>query len=161
MKAAGLVQSVTGALEASGLEYREYDGVLPNPPDYQVQEAADLAVEFKADAIVALGGGSSIDTAKSINILLSNPGPINRYDGVNLVKNRVGPLFAIPTTAGTGSEVTVVSVVTDPKLKKKMVIFGQNVAPSTAIVDPELTMGLPNPITAATGTDALTHALAS
>lgn len=161
VKAAGLVESVTGTLSASGIAYQEYDGVLPNPPDFQVQEAADLALAFKADAIVALGGGSSIDTAKAINILLSNPGPINKYDGVNLVKNRVGPLFAIPTTAGTGSEVTVVSVVTDPKLKKKMVIFGQNVAPSVAIIDPELTMGLPKPITASTGMDALTHALES
>jgi alcohol dehydrogenase class IV len=159
VKAAGLVDQVAGNLKKAGIDYREYDKVLPNPPDYQVQEAAELARDFKSDALVSIGGGSPMDTAKAVNILLSNPSPINAYDGMNLVKNPVGPHFAIPTTAGTGSEATGVSVITDPKAKKKMVIFGSNVAPSVALVDPELTLGLPPDITASTGMDALTHAL--
>ncbi|MDR2745396.1 MAG: iron-containing alcohol dehydrogenase, partial [Desulfovibrio sp.] len=150
---------IAGHLRKSGIEYCEYDKVLPNPPDYQVQEATELARDFKSNAIVSVGGGSPMDTAKAVNILLSNPSTINAYDGMNTVKNPVGPHFAIPTTAGTGSEVTGVSVITDPKAKKKMVIFGANVAPSVALVDPELTLKLPPDITASTGMDALTHAL--
>jgi Alcohol dehydrogenase, class IV len=161
VKAAGLVGGIVETLKEAGLEIREYDGVLANPPEYQVHEGAELAKEFKADAIVAVGGGSSIDAAKAINILLTNPAPISLYDGINQVKNPVGPLFAIPTTSGTGSEVTVVSVVTDTKEKRKMVIFGQHVAPAVALVDPELTYGLPPAITASTGMDALTHAIES
>lgn len=161
VKAAGILGGIIESLQEKGIEFLEYDGVLPNPPDYQVQEAADLAKDFKADAIVAVGGGSSMDTAKAVNVLLSNPAPINQYDGMFLVKNPLGPLFAIPTTSGTGSEVTTVSVVTDLENKKKMVIFDQKLAPTMAILDPELTYGLPAPITASTGMDALTHAMES
>lgn len=161
VKGAGLIAPAIDSMKAAGIDFEEYDGVLPNPPDYQVEEAAERARAFKADAIVALGGGSSIDSAKAINILLSNPSPISAYDGFHMVKNPVKPLIAIPTTSGTGSEVTVVSVVTSMAEKRKMVIFGQNVAPAVALVDPELTLGLPPAITAATGMDALTHALES
>lgn len=161
VKAAGLVDGVIQNLKDAGLEYMEYDGVLPNPPDYQVHEAAEMARGFKADALVAVGGGSTMDTAKAVNVLLTNPGKIRDYDGINKVKNPVGPLYAIPTTAGTGSEVTVVSVVTDVEEKRKMVIFGQYVNPTVALADPELTYGLPPAITASTGMDALTHAIES
>lgn len=159
VKAAGLTDVVLASMKEAGLEVMEYDGVQPNPADTLVEEAATMAKEFQADAMVALGGGSSIDCAKAINILQTNPSPINQYDGVNLVKNPTKPLIAIPTTAGTASEVTVVSVVTDTTAKKKMVIAGQFVGPSIALVDPEMTIGMPPSITAATGMDALTHAI--
>jgi alcohol dehydrogenase class IV len=161
VKAAGLVEAVAGSLKAAGLQYLEYGEVLPNPPDYQVQAAAALAKDFKADVIVALGGGSPMDLAKGVNILLSNPAPINAYNGMNMVRNPVGPLYAIPTTAGTGSEVTAVTVITDTKTVKKMVLFGRYIAPTVALVDPELTLGLSKSLTASTGMDALTHALES
>jgi alcohol dehydrogenase class IV len=161
VKAAGLVDAVAGSLKTAGLQYLEYGEVLPNPPDYQVQAAAELAKNFKADVIVALGGGSSMDLAKGVNILLSNPAPINAYNGMNMVRNPTGPLYAIPTTAGTGSEVTAVTVVTDTKTIKKMVLFGRYISPTVALVDPELTLGLSKSLTASTGMDALTHALES
>ena len=159
VKAAGIVDGVLASLKEAGLDVLEYDGVLPNPPDTIVEEAAATAKDFQADVTVALGGGSSIDCAKAINILQTNPSPINQYDGLNLVKIPTKPLLAIPTTAGTGSEVTAFSIVTDTVQMKKMVIGGQFVGATMALVDPELTLGLPAAITASTGMDALTHAI--
>jgi alcohol dehydrogenase len=103
--------------------------------------------------------GSSIDCAKAINILLTNPSPINQYDGLNMVKNPTKPLIAIPTTSGTASEVTAFSIITDTKRLKKMVIGGQFVGATMAFADPLLTIGMPPGITASTGMDALTHAV--
>lgn len=159
VKQAGLVDVVLASLKEAGLEIMEYDGVLPNPPDTIVEEAAIKAKAFKADVTVALGGGSSIDCAKAINILQTNPSPINQYDGINLVKNPTKPLIAIPTTSGTASEVTGFSIVTDTERKKKMAIGGQFVGAAIALADPEMTIGMPPAITASTGMDALTHAI--
>lgn len=159
VKAAGLVDGVLDSLKEAGLEVMEYDGVLPNPPETIVEEAAKMAKEFQADVMVALGGGSSIDCAKAINILQTNPSPINQYDGINMVKNPTKPLIAIPTTSGTASEVTAFSIVTDTVEKRKMCIGGQFVGATMALADPEMTIGMPPAITAATGMDALTHAV--
>ncbi len=159
VKMAGIIDKVLAILGEAGIEAYQYDGVLPNPPDYQVEEAATLAKDFKADALVAIGGGSSIDTAKAVNILSTNPFPIAQYDGFNTVPNPGGLFYAIPTTAGTGSEVTNVTVITHSEEKRKMVVLGQNVSPTMALIDPELTYGLPPAITASTGMDALTHAI--
>jgi len=159
VKAAGIVDALIASLKASGVESIEYDGVLPNPPDTQVAEAAALARSANVDIIVAIGGGSSIDSAKAINILLTNPSPINQYDGINLVKVPCKPLIAIPTTAGTASEVTAFSIVTDTVRMKKMVIGGQFVGATIALADPLLTVGMPPKITSSTGLDALTHAI--
>jgi len=159
VKAAGLVDVVLSSLKEAGLEILEYDGVLPNPPETIVEEAAKLAKDFQADVMVALGGGSSIDCAKAINILQTNPSPINQYDGINMVKNPTKPLIAIPTTSGTASEVTGFSIVTDTVEKRKMCIGGQFVGATMALADPEMTVGMPPAITAATGMDALTHAI--
>jgi len=153
--AAGIVNS----LKAAGMEVIEYDAVVPNPPDTLVEEAAQKCREAGVDAIVAIGGGSPIDAAKAINVLLTNPSPIHQYDGLNKVKNPTKPLIAIPTTAGTGSEVTTFAIVTDTTRHKKMIIAGQFMGANIAIVDPELTVGMPPAITAATGMDALTHAI--
>jgi alcohol dehydrogenase len=159
VKAAGLADVVLSSLKEAGLEVLEYDGVLPNPPDTIVEEAAQKAKKFQADFLVALGGGSSIDCAKAVNILQTNPSPINQYDGLNRVKNPARPLIAIPTTAGTASEVTGFSIITDTAKKKKMVIGGQFIGATMALVDPEMTIGMPPDITASTGLDALTHAI--
>lgn len=159
VKAAGMVDGVLSSLKQAGLEILEYDGVLPNPPDTVVEEAAAKAKEFQPDVTVALGGGSSIDCAKAINILQTNPSPINQYDGLGLVKVPTKPLIAIPTTAGTASEVTAFSIVTDTIRKKKMVIGGPFVGATMALADPELSVGMSPALTASTGMDALTHAI--
>lgn len=159
VKAAGIVDGLIASLKAAGVEAVEFDGVLPNPPDTMVEEAAALARAANVDIVVAVGGGSSIDSAKAINILLTNPSPINQYDGINTVKVPGKPLIAIPTTSGTGSEVTAFSIVTDTVRKKKMVIGGQFVGATIALADPLLTVGMPPKITASTGMDALTHAI--
>jgi alcohol dehydrogenase class IV len=159
VKAAGMVDGVLSSLKQAGLDILEYDGVLPNPPDTVVEEAAAKAKEFQPDVTVALGGGSSIDCAKAINILQTNPSPINQYDGLGLVKVPTKPLIAIPTTAGTASEVTAFSIVTDTVRKKKMVIGGPFVGATMALADPELSVGMSPALTASTGMDALTHAI--
>lgn len=159
VKAAGIMEGIIASLKSAGLEFAEYDGVLPNPPDYQVEEAAELARAANADLVVAVGGGSSIDTAKAIAILLTNPSPLNQYEGINTVPIPGKPLIAIPTTSGTGSEVTWVSVITAPKETRKMGFVGRFVGPTMALLDPLLTVGMPPKITAATGMDALTHAI--
>ncbi len=154
-----IAKEIVQTLKESGLTVVEYDGVLPNPPDTIVEEAAKTAKEANVDVLVAIGGGSSMDCAKAINILLTNPSPINQYDGLNLVKNPTKPLIAIPTTSGTGSEVTDFTIITDTTRLKKMVIGGQFVGATVALADPLLTVGLPPAVTAATGMDALTHAV--
>jgi len=153
--AAGIINS----LKEAGIDVIEFDGVVPNPPDTLVEEAAQKCRKASVDAVVAIGGGSPIDAAKAINVLLTNPSPIHQYDGLNKVAISTKPLIAIPTTAGTGSEVTTFAIVTDTTRHKKMIIAGQNMGANIAIVDPELTVGMPPAITAATGMDALTHAI--
>ena len=159
VKQAGIVEKVISHLKKSNVEIVEFSDVVANPPDTILEKGADLAKKERVEALVAIGGGSSIDAAKAINILITNPGPINQYDGINTVKNPTKPLIVVPTTAGTASEVTAITVITDTKRQKKMVIGGQHCGASIALVDPELTIGLPPAITASTGMDALTHAI--
>jgi len=159
VKGAGIVDGLLQSLKDAGIESVEFDGVLPNPPDTMVEEAAKIARAANVDVIVACGGGSSIDSAKAINILLTNPSPIQNYEGINMVKAPGKPLIAIPTTAGTASEVTAFSIVTDTVRTKKMIIGGQFVGATIALADPLLTVGMPPKITSSTGMDALTHAI--
>lgn len=161
VKAAGLVDGLVDLIKEAGVEVIEYDGVVADPPGEVVEEAAEIGRKEQVDVLVAIGGGSAIDCAKAINILLTNPSPIFQYAGPNQVKNSVKPLIAIPTTAGTSSEVTAATVISDKKEKKKVVILGQHVGATHALIDPLLTIGLPPSITAATGMDALTHAIES
>lgn len=156
---AGIVAKAEAELLSEGITYEIFNEVLPNPTVSVIEAAAKRAKACGCGCIVAIGGGSSMDTAKAVNILMNNEGSITDYEGPDRVQKSGLPLIAIPTTSGTGSEVTSVSVVTDPVRKRKMVIAGQNVGACLAIADPELTLGLPAKITAATGMDALTHAM--
>ncbi|HSQ89436.1 iron-containing alcohol dehydrogenase, partial [Romboutsia sp.] len=159
IKEAGIVDGIIENIKNSSIEVIEFDEVVPDPPAYLVEKAANIAKQENVDGIVAIGGGSSIDAAKGVNILLGNEGSILDYAGVNQVPNPGKPLIVIPTTSGTGSEVTVASVITDTENSRKVVFVGNNVGANLAIIDPALTLGLPKSITAATGMDAFSHAV--
>lgn len=159
VKGSGIADPIAASLKAAKLEVTEWDGVTANPTDTCIEECARLAREAQIEAIVAVGGGSAIDAGKAVAILMTNESPIAQYEGINLVKSAGPPLIAIPTTAGTASEVTSFTVVTDTARKKKMVIGGQNVGARYALIDPLLTVSLPPALTAETGMGALSHAI--
>lgn len=161
VKAAGIADVIIDELKKTSVKVVIFDGVVPNPSDENVDEATALAKEEEVEAIIAVGGGSSIDLAKAVNILLTNPAPIHLYEGPNQVKNKTKPLIAIPTTAGTSSEVTNVIALIDTKKTRKFVILGKNVQAHYSIVDPKFTVTMPKSVTAATGMDAMTHAIES
>ena len=160
VKAAGVVDKVLGYIEKSGIRTVLYDGVLSDTPDFTINEAAELALRENVDGVVAVGGGSSLDTGKGVDVLLSNPPPINRYFAQPSKPpagdlSNLKPLIVIPTTAGTGSEVTPGGACADTEHNTK-----ENfVCPVTlGIIDPELTLGLPPEVTSITAFDALCHA---
>ncbi len=156
---AGLLKPITDALDAHQLKWTVFDRVEPNPKDVNVQEGTDFASRFGADCLVAIGGGSPIDCAKAIAVVARQGGAVRDYEGPGKIGPDVLPLIAIPTTAGTGSEVTFSSVITDSDEKYKFSIKDPNIAPRVALVDPEMTLTMPPELTAATGMDALTHAI--
>lgn len=155
----GHVDKLVAGLAAAGVTAAVFDGVPGEPTDEMV--AAGLAVlrAHGADVVVALGGGSPIDAAKAIAAMATNPGSIVDYMGQEKFSHKPLPLVAIPTTAGTGSEVTRFTIITDHARDVKMLIASHLVLPEIAVVDPELTVSSPRPVTAATGIDALTHAI--
>jgi alcohol dehydrogenase class IV len=160
VKAAGIVDRVLNSIHEAGIETVCYDGVLPDPPDYTIEEAAEIGRAAGADGVVAVGGGSSLDTGKGAKVLLTNPPPISDYylahEDIQPDDAAMKPIVVIPTTAGTGSEATPGGVITDTKNNCK-----QNVpcATNLGIVDPELTIGLPVSVTVTTAADALCHAV--
>lgn len=159
VQAAGLVEPVLERLAAAGLTTVVFSEIAPNPHDTSVAKGAELAKAEGCDVLVAVGGGSPMDTAKAIGVIVTHGGRIQDYEGLGLVKKPITPLIAIPTTAGTGSEVTFWAVITDTERSFKMSVGSPLCAASVALVDPELTVGLPPAITAYTGVDALTHAI--
>ena len=161
VRRAGLMDRAVRVLETAGIPCRVYSAVTPNPSTAVVEEGVSLLKDHGCDCLVALGGGSAIDTAKAIGILATHPGPLGAYEGVNKLTAPLPPLIAIPTTAGTGSEVTCVAVITDPVRHYKAVIRSDSLAPRVALLDAELLLTLPPPIVAATGIDAFTHAYES
>lgn len=155
----GLVSKIIELVEAEGLDWIIYDDIEANPKDYNVESAAEEAREQAVDTIIAFGGGSPIDAAKAVVVLARQGGKVRDYQGKGKIKEDCIPLITIPTTAGTGSEVTFSSVITDTKEKFKFTIKSPAIAAKVAILDPELTLSVPPLVTAATGIDALTHAI--
>ena len=155
----GIADTVKSSLEKAGFTCSLFDRVEPNPKDVGCEAGAEAARDFGADVIVAVGGGSVLDSAKAIALLQTHTGKLIDYEGRGKVVNEVTPIVAIPTTAGTGSEVTRSAVVTDTTRKFKMTIKDVMLAPRLALVDPETTYALPASLTATTGMDALVHAL--
>ena len=152
---------VTNLLDKANINYYIYDGVKPNPTVKNVRDGLMMAKINHVDAIVAIGGGSSIDTAKAIAIIMTNPefSDVVSLDGVADTKNKCLPIIAIPTTAGTAAEVTINYVITDEARTKKMVCVDVHDIPVVAIIDPDMMQGMPQSIAASTGMDALTHAM--
>ncbi len=159
VRKAGVAEIVVASLKDAGLDVVEWDGVVANPSDLLVEQGAKLARETECEVVVAVGGGSVMDVGKAISVLLTNESPINQYEGINMVKTPAAPLVAIPTTAGSASEVTAFAIITNTVKSKKMVIGGQFIGAKYALIDPLLTMSLPSSVTAATGMDALSNAI--
>lgn len=157
----GLTKKVTDKLEEAGIEYTVFSDVKPNPTVKNVKDGLEVCRNFGADVIVAVGGGSSIDTAKGISVVMTNPDreDIVSLNGLSNTINKGMPLIALPTTHGTAAEVTINYVITDEERKVKMVCVDPHDIPLVAIVDTELMSTLPKSIAASTGMDALTHAI--
>lgn len=155
----GIAGKVTAILDDAKINYMVYDGVEPNPSVRIVNEAFSFYQQNSCDAIIAVGGGSPIDVAKAVSILSANGGKIQDYNGYNKSKKRGTPIIAVNTTAGTGSECTRAYVVTDEEAKSKMLMVDTHCLAHIALNDPMLMVGMPPSLTAATGIDALTHAI--
>lgn len=157
----GTTKMVTDVLDEMGFPYDIYSEIKPNPTVTNVKQGVEAFKASGADCIIAIGGGSSMDTAKGIGIVANNPefGDIVSLEGCAPTKNKSVPIIALPTTAGTGAEVTINYVIIDEERQAKMVCVDPNDIPAVAIVDPELMYSLPKGLTAATGMDALTHAI--
>ena len=157
----GVTAKVTDLLDAAGLAYELYSDIKPNPTIENVQNGVAAFKAAEADYIIAIGGGSSMDTAKAVGIIITNPeyADVRSLEGVAPTKNPCVPIIAVPTTAGTAAEVTINYVITDVEKNRKMVCVDPHDIPVIAIVDPDMMSTMPKGLTAATGMDALTHAI--
>lgn len=165
LRAAPPFKTVVSALDDAGVQYEVFDRVHPNPIEEDVVQAADSYRSAGCDSVIGLGGGSAIDVAKATVVMAREEGTLADFEaqagGMDRLKGPYDPIIAIPTTAGTGTEVGRSSVITSQKLKRKIIIFSPWLMPRRAILDPELTVSLPPSLTAATGMDAFTHCLES
>ncbi len=155
----GIAGTIVENIQNAGVETICYNKVLPDPPDTMIEEAGEIARNEKVDGIVAIGGGSAMDSAKGINVLINNEPPIMKYFGVQDNIKPGLPMIFIPTTSGTGSEVTNMTVISCVSTGKKESVVSPVCVASLAILDPDLTLGLPPKLTAITGIDALAHAV--
>ena len=157
----GVTKKVTDVLENAGIAYEIYSQIKANPTIENVQTGVEAFKKSGADCIVAIGGGSSMDTAKAIGIIIANPefADVRSLEGVAPTKNKCVPIIAVPTTAGTAAEVTINYVITDAEKNRKMVCVDVHDIPVVAVVDPDMMSSMPKGLTAATGMDALTHAI--
>ena len=157
----GVTKKVIDVLDAANLAYEIYSEIKPNPTIENVQHGVEAFKAAEADYLIAIGGGSSMDTAKGVGIIINNPefADVRSLEGVAPTKNKSVPIFAVPTTAGTAAEVTINYVITDVEKNRKMVCVDVNDIPVVAFVDPEMMATMPKGLTAATGMDALTHAI--
>lgn len=156
-----VTKKVTDVLDNAGIDYEIYSQIKPNPTIENVQTGVNAFKTSGADCIVAIGGGSSMDTAKAIGIVIKNPefADVRSLEGVAPTKNKCVPIIAVPTTAGTAAEVTINYVITDAEKNRKMVCVDVHDIPVVAVVDPDMMSSMPKGLTAATGMDALTHAI--
>ena len=157
----GVAAKVTDLLDAAAIPYAVFSDIKPNPTIENVQNGVEAFKAAEADCIVAIGGGSSMDTAKAIGIIITNPefADVRSLEGVAPTKNPCVPIIAVPTTAGTAAEVTINYVITDVEKKRKFVCVDAHDIPVVAVVDPDMMASTPASLTAATGMDALTHAI--
>jgi len=157
----GVTKKVTDLLDSKNIEYELYSNIKPNPTVENVQTGVEAYKQSGADYIIAIGGGSSIDTAKAIGIVTNNPdfSDVISLEGTAPTKNKSVPIFAVPTTAGTAAEVTINYVITDAAKNRKMVCVDPKDIPVVAFIDPDMMSSMPKGLTAATGMDALTHAI--
>ena len=157
----GVTKKVTDILEESSIDYALYSEIKANPTVENVKTGVETFKASGADCIIAIGGGSSMDTAKAIGIIIKNPefADVVSLEGVAPTKNKCVPIIAVPTTAGTAAEVTINYVITDTKKNRKMVCVDVHDIPVVAVVDPDMMSSMPKGLTAATGMDALTHAI--
>lgn len=154
----GFAGQARKVLEAAGCEVAVFDQVAPDPSSALVERAVKQAQGFKADGVLGLGGGSSLDAAKLVALLINSEQPLEDLYGTDKALGQRTPLVLMPTTSGTGSEVTWVSVITDAQ-QRKQAVYSPQLLPDVAILDPQLTLGLPAKVTAATGLDAMVHAI--
>jgi alcohol dehydrogenase class IV len=159
MVTSGLAARLGALLEDAGVATTVYDGVQPDPTDENVRDGLVAFRTAEAQVVVAVGGGSALDAAKMVAVGSANPGPIRDYMGYHRIPRAGAPLIAVPTTAGTGSEVTRVTVITDTERETKMMILDGHLVPTVALVDPELSATMPKPLTAHVGVDTLTHGI--
>lgn len=157
----GVTAKVTDLLEKNDIQFTVYKEIKPNPTIQNVQDGVAAFKACNADAIIAVGGGSSMDTAKAIGIIITNPefADVRSLEGVAPTKNHAVPTIAVPTTAGTAAEVTINYVITDVEKQRKFVCVDPNDIPAVAVIDPDMMSSMPKSLTAATGMDALTHAI--
>ena len=157
----GVTKKVLDVLEKDSLDYELYSNIKPNPTIENVQTGVEAFKKSGADYLIAIGGGSSMDTAKAIGIIINNPdfADVVSLEGVAPTKNKSVPILAVPTTAGTAAEVTINYVITDAEKNRKMVCVDPKDIPVVAFVDPDMMSSMPKGLTAATGMDALTHAI--
>ena len=157
----GVTKKVLDVLDEAGLDYELYSNIKPNPTIENVQTGVKAFEKSEADYLIAIGGGSSMDTSKAIGIIIANPefADVRSLEGVAPTKNKSIPIFAVPTTAGTAAEVTINYVITDVEKSRKMVCVDPKDIPVIAFVDPDMMSSMPKGLTAATGMDALTHAI--
>lgn len=156
-----VTKKVTDVLDNAGIDYEIYSNIKANPTIENVQAGVEAFKASGADCIIAIGGGSSMDTAKAIGIIIKNPefADVRSLEGVAPTKNKCVPIIAVPTTAGTAAEVTINYVITDAEKNRKMVCVDVHDIPVVAVVDPDMMASMPKGLTAATGMDALTHAI--
>jgi alcohol dehydrogenase class IV len=159
--AAGWVKDVTDSLRAEGIRYTLFSDVTPNPRDYQVADGADLYQRSGCDCIVAVGGGSPIDCAKGIGIVVSNKKHILEFEGVDNVVIPPPPLICVPTTAGSGADVSQFAIINDTERKVKIAIISKKIVPDIALIDPIPLTTLPTLLTLNTGLDAIVHSVES
>ncbi|MBQ3901556.1 MAG: lactaldehyde reductase [Clostridia bacterium] len=157
----GVASKVTDLLDEAGITYTVYSGIKPNPTIENVKEGVEAFKACGADSIITIGGGSSMDTAKAIGIIITNPefADVRSLEGVAPTRNHAVPTIAVPTTAGTAAEVTINYVITDTEKERKFVCVDEHDIPDVAVIDPDMMSSMPKGLTAATGMDALTHAI--